>query len=337
MTNKLSFDDLTPVEFEEFCCDLLQELGFRNLNWRKGTGLSASPSDSGRDIECEYITEEVGGKVYTEKWFVECKHQKRGVPPTEIQGILNWAMAKRPDKALNVVSGLLSNPCKDSIDSYIAENKPPFRIEYWELKDLARITPECLLVRYGLSNELKFVEIMHPLHLKYITQIALNTLDERDHKKLDELFDFVYHEIINSDYRLPAAGMETLDDLIIGEVDYDTFKEKCYSLKKHISDMTLVRFIVNSALGYLFNMGNKTESDTIVARNKIASEIWKGRAELSKGEEKNELMEVAKIHENLVNNLPKQTEEHYSLYIYFCEEVLSELMKQTDTMLQTPS
>jgi HJR/Mrr/RecB family endonuclease len=47
---RLSFNKMSDTEFEEFAYDLLEELGFVNLDWRKGTGKKTSPSDSGRDI-----------------------------------------------------------------------------------------------------------------------------------------------------------------------------------------------------------------------------------------------------------------------------------------------
>jgi hypothetical protein len=34
----ISFDELNETEFEEFCYDLLIELGFVNVDWRKGRG-----------------------------------------------------------------------------------------------------------------------------------------------------------------------------------------------------------------------------------------------------------------------------------------------------------
>lgn len=81
MVEKFSLDHLTPTEFEEFCFDLLKELDFKNVNWRKGTGHKASSSDDGRDIECEKLIIDVDGKISTEKWFIECKRYKKGVPP----------------------------------------------------------------------------------------------------------------------------------------------------------------------------------------------------------------------------------------------------------------
>jgi hypothetical protein len=50
----LSFEALDATEFEQFCFDLLQELGFVNVDWRKGTGLRSSPADRGRDIVAQW-------------------------------------------------------------------------------------------------------------------------------------------------------------------------------------------------------------------------------------------------------------------------------------------
>ena len=38
MANTLSFEHLDATQFEEFCSDLLHELKFVNIDWRKGTG-----------------------------------------------------------------------------------------------------------------------------------------------------------------------------------------------------------------------------------------------------------------------------------------------------------
>jgi len=42
--HRLSFNKLSDTEFEEFTYDLLEELGFVNLDWRKGTGKKTSPA-----------------------------------------------------------------------------------------------------------------------------------------------------------------------------------------------------------------------------------------------------------------------------------------------------
>jgi hypothetical protein len=138
---KLTFEGLDETDFEEFCFELLGELdGFSNIDWRKGTPKKASPSDSGRDIVAHVERHDVDGSKHVERWFIDCKHYDRGVPPQALQGLLAWAQAERPHVALIVASGFLSNAAKDYIRSYEDNNRPPFRIEYWERPILDKLT-----------------------------------------------------------------------------------------------------------------------------------------------------------------------------------------------------
>jgi HJR/Mrr/RecB family endonuclease len=135
----ISFDGLSSTDFEEFCADLLDATGYVNIDWRKGTGLATSPADKGRDIVCDYPRVEVDGSRHLERWFVDCKHFKKAVPPRELQNLLAWAEAERPDVALFIISNYLSNPAKDYLESYRKNNRPPFRIRYWEKRQLVRM------------------------------------------------------------------------------------------------------------------------------------------------------------------------------------------------------
>jgi len=139
MPEHLDFDRFDPTGFEEFCFELMTQVGFVNVDWRKGTDLTTSPSDSGRDIVAQLEVADVDGARRFETWFVDCKHQKKGVPPRELQGLLTWANAERPDVALFMLSGFLSNPSKDNLKTYESQNRPPFRIKYWERSTLERI------------------------------------------------------------------------------------------------------------------------------------------------------------------------------------------------------
>jgi hypothetical protein len=131
--HQLDFADFNETEFEEFCFELLKVLpGFHNVDWRKGTPKSSSPADRGRDIAAEEDHVDVDGARHVETWFVDCKHYERGVPPEAVQGLLTWAQAERPHVALVIASGFLSNPAKDYLRHYEQNNRPPFRIKYWE-------------------------------------------------------------------------------------------------------------------------------------------------------------------------------------------------------------
>lgn len=151
------------TDFEEFCFGLLTELGFVNIDWRKGTPLKSSPADRGRDIVAELEREDIDGTKHMETWFVDCKHHKRGVPPEKLQGLITWAQAERPHTALVICSGFLSNPAKDWLHEYEESNRPPFRIKHWERPTLERLTSDKgdLLARWlltGIRSESEVIE-----------------------------------------------------------------------------------------------------------------------------------------------------------------------------------
>jgi hypothetical protein len=152
MMRSLTFDGLDEIEFEEFCHDFLETLEFVNLDWRKGTGLAASPSDRGRDILCQREHVDIDGSKTLETWFVDCKHYSKGVPPEKLQNLLAWAEAERPHTALFIASGFLSNSSKDYIEQYKVKRNPPFRIKYWERPQIERMTKRkrSLLRKYDL-------------------------------------------------------------------------------------------------------------------------------------------------------------------------------------------
>lgn len=142
MPTHLDFESLDSTEFEEFCLELLREIGFVNVDWRKGTDKSSSPADSGRDIVAEVEVEDIDGTKHLQTWFIDCKHQRSGVSPKELQALLTWANGERPDIALFMVSGFLSNPSKDYLRDYETNNHPPFRIKYWERTVIERMVSE---------------------------------------------------------------------------------------------------------------------------------------------------------------------------------------------------
>jgi hypothetical protein len=176
----LDFDPLDETKFEEFCFELLVDLGFVNVDWRKGTGFNASPSDRGRDIVGQAKRIDVDGTEHLETWFVDCKHYKRGVPPEALQGLLAWAHAERPHTALVIASNFLSNACKDYLRDYENNTRPPFRIKFWERPVLQHLTQDNrdLLSRFlltGMRTESEIVaaeqeffdQVWHERHLVF--------------------------------------------------------------------------------------------------------------------------------------------------------------------------
>ncbi|MFF7854654.1 hypothetical protein [Streptomyces sp. NPDC007904] len=39
----MPYGDMTDTEFEEFCFELMRELGFVNVDWRRGNGFERDP------------------------------------------------------------------------------------------------------------------------------------------------------------------------------------------------------------------------------------------------------------------------------------------------------
>lgn len=148
----IGFDGLTPTDFEEFCFDLLSEVGFINVDWRKGTPRASSPSDRGRDIVARLERVEPDGHKYLETWFVDCKHYDRGVPPEALQGAITWAQAARPDTVLFMASGYLSNAAKDWITDFEATG-PTFRIRVWEMPQIRRLLVQHMDVAFNHNVE----------------------------------------------------------------------------------------------------------------------------------------------------------------------------------------
>jgi hypothetical protein len=139
---EFNFNKLSSARFEELCSDLLDASGFVNIDWRKGTGLNSSPADKGRDIVCELPRTDPDGSHHFERYFIDCKHYKKGVPPTELQNLLSWATAERPDVAVFAVSNFLSNPSKEFIETYREKNHPPFKIKHCSVKKILAAADE---------------------------------------------------------------------------------------------------------------------------------------------------------------------------------------------------
>jgi len=152
---RLNFNVLSATDFEDFSFHLLSRLGFVNVDWRKGTPLPSSPADGGRDIVCQYARQDLDNTRYLETWFVDCKRFTKAVPPRELQNALAWAEAECPDVLLFALSGFLSNPGKDFLESYKRNKRPSFRIKCWERPQLEQLAgpKRTLLMEFGLAKE----------------------------------------------------------------------------------------------------------------------------------------------------------------------------------------
>lgn len=330
---KIDFDKLTETQFEELCFDLLNELNYVNLSWRKGTGLSSSPSDGGRDIECEFLRIHSNGETQLEKWFVECKHYKNGVPPEKLQSAISWANLKKPDHFLIIVSNFLSNPCKNYIEEL--KEQQNYKIHIWENPDLRRLLvgKTRILKKYGLVDELSNIMYMHSAHLKYVQMPRLNKLkslfdifDMLDSEKRDEILQHVYFHVINPEFENPKSEIQTIGELMKGKLSYYIFQEKCFTLKNKVSEMFLVSSIITYTLQYLFCMCDYSRKDEIVFTNKAMIMRFREDASNKEGIEKKELIELIESLERKNKNIDADFNNNYKLYEFFCNEVVNKML-----------
>lgn len=332
-----TLNNLTETQFEEFCFDLLQSLDFINLNWRKGTGLTSSPADQGRDIQGQLVKKDIDGSQHIENWFIECKHYIKGVPPDKIQGAISWANAKRPDVLLIIASNFLSNPTKNYLEEYQSENRPPYRIKVWELKDIENITAGKNNIRrkYNLATTLSFLPILSNYHIAYTMKPQINTIeylielmDSLDSVQRDIVFEMTYFDIVRPRFRTPITGNEKVKDLMLDSPDYLTFRARCLE-KGFSSSPNFVHNLITSTLAWIFNFADKT---SLIEMQNVQTELIE-QIEQEITNETNErridqLKHMIELPKKTLRELPERVEKSYDAYIYICEELVRKLLTE---------
>lgn len=332
-----TLNDLNDTEFENFCFDFLKSFGFVNLSWRKGTGLVSSPSDQGRDIQGQLLKRDIDGAEHYERWFIECKHHLKGVPPEKIQGAISWANAERPDVLLIIASNFLSNPTKNYLEQYQKENRPPYRIKVWERGDLDNLTAgnNYLRKKYKLPTEVAFLSILNNYHISYAMKPQLNTvdyfievMDSLVPERRDEAFSMTYFDLIRPRFRMPAHGGEKLAELQIDDDNYAAFRTKCLGMSASASP-NFVHKLVTSALAWQFHMADKTA----LAEMQNVQRWLIERLEQDIAEEKDEgrrtrLSSMLDLPQRTLRDLPGRLERNYELYEYTCNELVRKLLAE---------
>ena len=73
MGQRSDWEDLSALEFEQLCADLVEAMGFTNVR------LVGGSSDRGRDIVCEREFQYSPGFSDRFQWAIQCKHYPRGL------------------------------------------------------------------------------------------------------------------------------------------------------------------------------------------------------------------------------------------------------------------
>lgn len=326
-----NFDNLNSTKFEEFCYDLLLNLEPIEIKWRKGTGLDSSPSDQGRDIEAIYMRKDIDGSAFSEKWFIECKHYKKGVPPEKLSNALAWASSERPDVLLIVASGFLSNACHQYLLKFKERNKPPFRIIVWEQKNLESQTSGNVKIRkkYNLPTDLPFLNNINNYHAEYSLKSHYNSIeyflslmDDLDSALRDEIFTMAFYDLIKPREREPQNEHESIRDCMIDKFDYESYKYKLLSTAKNVLPVMYVSQTVTEAIGMYFSLADVTN---ISKAEENISELLK-IAE-TKGSER-----AISVLSEQRKNVAESTKRRYTSYNKFCDTFIKKLLAETPSI-----
>jgi GTPase SAR1 family protein len=135
--------------FEDLCLELLQTLGFRNV-YRVG---HHNDRDRGRDIEAVYSRMLPDGQTQIhERWFFECKHQKKNLSVEDIQSKVAWAEASDADFLVFLSFVDLTSSARQFIDEF--QKKHRLKILAWTGTDLFRRFRQCPRVLKELIPQL---------------------------------------------------------------------------------------------------------------------------------------------------------------------------------------
>lgn len=338
----MNLDRLSESDFEEFAYDLLNALGFLNVNWRRGSGKGGASADQGRDIVAQMRQREIDGAEHVETWFVQCKHYERGVPPEPLQPALSWATAERPDVLLFVVSNFLSNPAKNWLNDYELNNRPPFRLKLWERKDLERLLSSYprLARKYRLTTD-DLALAVHPAHLQYILRPSQNALDyffayldTIEPLMRDKIFEFSYLFTINPRFRKPNYRDEKLGDTMLDPVDYGAFRAKCYRLAVQIAQHFLVQAIVSDTLRWAWSFADATQVAQTIDRHQQAIRYFASERDRRDDPKQRAALDGAVArHQRWMESAPDQQKTCEGYYKFICETMLPHLYLEKPSVI----
>jgi len=338
--DEFRFDHLSPTEFEEFCYDLLVALGANKISWRKGTGLANSPADGGRDIECEFLMPEVGEGHRVERWLVECKHQKVGVPPQRISTALAWASANKPDCLLLIASGFFSNPCKELIEQHRQNNPGGFRIRLWERKDCERhaLAVPQILRKYKLFEKPDLLRDIHPAHAYFLRWPLYHTLDylfetlERvGPERFRHTLAATYLAIINPSSKQQTDPEQTLGELLDKPISYSEFRRKCLQMLGSIDEGFLVQSIITSALSSAYHLADESDMPRQIENWESWLKTYAAAVEAGT-HTKEDFDRFRRKAVDHINRLPEQVAQSKVEYRDFCESVVAPLLLEEDDL-----
>ena len=183
---------------------------------------------------------------------------------------------------------------------------------------------------------------MYPNHLTYVLSPQLNSLgflfeclEQLDPKRRDLALDSVYHEVVSPRFREPIHPNETLAEMMLDPVNYESFRAAMRCHAKSGNDISIVHNVVSMALSWLLHIGNPSSVSKTKEFMRDAQSYFAAQAEAEEDDERKKTLE------GMVTNLDRdiataeaRAKEAYELYIYVCEALVPRLLTERPKMRQ---
>jgi hypothetical protein len=145
--SEIPWETIKGKELEELLYWLVDSMGAKDLQWRKG-GKGGGSSDQGRDLECYFYMSNPEGDLSRQKWWIEAKGRKGTVEPSEVKdSVLNAAGKADLDVLVIATNSNFSNPTRDWVKDWLQHNPRPV-VRLWEqsmLEKLCSKHPEAVI------------------------------------------------------------------------------------------------------------------------------------------------------------------------------------------------
>lgn len=277
----ISFERITPREFEELCFDIVLRMGYQSLIWRQGG------ADNGRDIEGKYVVNNQLVGPVEEKWFFECKHYTNGVPVEQVVTKVAWADAEKPNHLVIFVSSYLSNNARqwlEKIESdkhymiHVIENKSiktmvvnsfPELIDKYFVNRYEKLLLETSKnwIIHDLLPDVKLLELfVNKLDLERLTineiaflwcvgQYQLDSINEwcleKDNEPLS--LDYISYSLVRGhncdDQAIKKLNQLNIIDCSYGYADWNCTFNKCLRAKLIYKDTPALYIFVRDSQG----------------------------------------------------------------------------------------
>lgn len=233
--------------FEELCFDLLRAMGFKDVNWRKGS------SDEGRDITCHSEVDLPDDTVKKEEWFCGCKYSGKSLNKNSFRNERDWADVDRPSYLLIITQSYLTPQTKQWIEKFNFQSDRKYQIKYWEKADLEQQIEQCQnklnmvkffpskgieqLIQRVREENIKSEERYYADVQRIKTQIA-TLKPEEDATKMAQKYEHLAK--LAEDANKPYQASDFLNDVLrISKKTND--KTKLFEIRKRLGELHLLK------------------------------------------------------------------------------------------------